>query len=84
MIELLCGMLGAVMLLGVFAFGFYVGYKFQRPAVAERSEPDESEIERARRERERMEQDQAAFRALTNYSADVAYGLAEFPKEGIE
>lgn len=82
MIELLCGMLGAVMLLGVFAFGFYVGNKFQRPT--EKPGPDEGEIERARRERERMEQDQAAFRALTNYSADVAYGLAEFPEEGIK
>lgn len=84
MIELLCGMLGVVMALGVFALGFFVGQRFQKPASAEKPGPDEDEVERIRRERERMEKEQAAFRALVGYSADVAYGLTEFPKEGLE
>jgi hypothetical protein len=29
-----------------------------------------------------MEKEQEAFRQLTGYSADIAYGLVDFPKEG--
>lgn len=80
MIELLCGMLGVVMMLGVFALGFNVGYKFQKPVVPEKETLAPEELERIRKEREQLEQEQAAFRILTGYSADIAYG--GFPEEG--
>ena len=82
MIEFLCGFLSFVLALGVFMLGFYFGRKRQTPAV--KADPGGMEKERLREEIERMKQDQAAFRALTSYSADIAYGLADFPKEGIE
>ena len=82
MIEFLCGFLSFVLALGIFMLGFFFGRKSQTSAV--KADPGETEQERIQKERERMEQDQAAFRALTGYSADIAYGLVEFPKEGIE
>ena len=82
MIEFLCGFLSFVLAFGIFMLGFFFGRKSQAPAV--KADPGETEQERIQKEREQMEQDQAAFRALTGYSADIAYGLVEFPKEGIE
>lgn len=84
MIEFLCGMLGAVMLLGIFLLGYHVGSKARPETPVVKEDPTDIEMDRIRKERERMEQDQAAFRALTNYSADIAYGVVDFPKEVLE
>ena len=84
MIEFLCGLLGFVLSLGIFALGFYFGRKVgAAPAAVERDPLTETELEKIRKERERMEQDQAAFRLLTGYSADIAYGNTNFPEEGV-
>ena len=82
MIEFLCGFAGFLFSLGVFALGFYVGKK--STAAPPKAVADEEELERARLERQRLEEDQAAFRLLTGYSADIAYGVGKFSEEGSE
>ena len=82
MTEFLCGLLGFILTLGVFVLGYYVGRKSMEhhaKAVA-----TDEELEKARLERQRLEEDQAAFRVLTGYSADIAYGVAKFSEEGSE
>lgn len=80
MIEVLYGLIGFILALGIFILGFLAGTKYQRPA--DPVEPGEAEKERIRKELDRMEKEQEAFRQLTGYSADIAYGLVDFPKEG--
>ena len=82
MIEVLCGLLGFAMAFGIFMLGFFFGRKTN--TAVKKEDPNEAEMARILKEREQMEQDQAAFRMLTGYSADVAYGLVELPKEGTE
>lgn len=74
MTDLLFGLLGFVLALGIFMLGFFVGRKSLSAAVTQ------TDIEQAEavQERERLKQDQAAFRVLTGYNADIAYGLAKF------
>ena len=81
MTEFLCGLLGFVFSLGVFLLGFYVGRKTVAPV---KEELDADELARAREERQRLEEDQAAFRILTGYSADIAYGVAKLSEEDNE
>ena len=80
MIEVLYGLIGFILALGIFVLGFLAGMKYQRPA--DPVEPGDDEKERIRKELDRMEKEQEAFRQLTGYSADIAYGLVDFPKEG--
>lgn len=82
MIEFLCGFLSFALAIGIFAMGYFFGRK--SGGTVKKDDPGEDEQARARKEREQLEQDQAAFRMLTGYSADIAYGLVEIPKEGIE
>lgn len=73
------GFLGFVLSLGVFTLGFCFGHKtLVKPSVPD---PQVEDAEKVQKEREQFEQDQKAFRALTGYSADVAYGLTKFPWE---
>lgn len=80
MTDLLFGLLGFVLALGIFMLGFFVGRKSAASAVA-RADMEQAE---AMQERERLKQDQAAFRVLTGYNADIAYGLAKFSEEDNE
>ena len=78
----LYGVLGFTLCLLVFGAGFLVGSRLRTPAAVTKpaeKEPDEAELRRIQREREELEAEQRAFRALTGYSADVAYGLTDFP-----
>lgn len=70
MTDTILGLLGFLLGLGCFLAGFRLREHRPRPA----KEPMQS------RESEHMEEEMA-FRALTGYSADIAYGLAEFPEE---
>jgi hypothetical protein len=80
MIEVLSGICGFVLAFIVFALGFSAGQKYQRPA--DPVELDDDQKEKIRKERERLEREQEAFWQLTGYSADIAYGVVDFPKEG--
>ena len=68
--SFLLGALGAVAVFGLFALGVFVGWRlckrFARPAPVEKP-PD--------RELREMAEQQAAFRQMQNYNADVAYGI---------
>jgi hypothetical protein len=80
--EFLYGLAGFLLGVGSFFLGFYVGKTTARPVKrAPEKDVTEAEIKRAKREREELEADQRAFRALVGYSADVAYGLTEFQLE---
>ena len=78
------GILGFICCLVVFGTGFVLGYRIKTPAPMTRAlpeQPDETELRRKMKEREEMEAEQRAFKALTGYSADIAYGLVELPTE---
>lgn len=78
------GILGFICCLVVFGTGFVLGYRIKTPEPVTRTlpeQPSEEELRRKMKEREEMEAEQRAFKALTGYSADIAYGLAEFPTE---
>lgn len=79
MTDLLFGLLGFVLALGIFMLGFFVGQKSS--SAGARVDVEQAE---AMQERERLKQDQAAFRMLTGYNADIAYGLAKFSEEDTE
>ena len=82
MIDIFLGLAGALVGLACFGFGYALareksaGHR-QRKAPA----PCREETERAEEQRRAMEEEQRAFRALTGYSADIAYGSAAFPWE---
>ena len=63
--ELILGLLGAVLGLGLFGAGLRAG-RAARPAAA--AVPDEEETRRAREQ-------QQAFQRLQNYTVDDAYGI---------
>lgn len=73
--ELLIGLIGALVGIGLFIAGFFIG-KSQVPAWTPKEvEMTPEEIENIRKERERLIADQQAFRTLMNYGTDQAYGL---------
>ena len=74
------GLFGFVVAFVILALGFYAGTKYQRPA--DPVELDDDQKEKIRKERERLEREQEAFWQLTGYSADIAYGVVDFPQEG--
>ena len=79
MTEFLCGLFGFILSAGIFALGFYAGRKSKQPVA--KAEISEEAQEQARLERERLIEDQKAFRVLTGYSADIAYGISKFSEE---
>lgn len=82
MINIICGLLGFILAGGLFSLGFYAGVKYEagrKPVAPELDEVAKSRIEK---ERERLQREQEAFWQLTGYSADIAYGITQFPEEG--
>ena len=74
------GMLGALVGIGLFMFGFLfgkTGYQ-TKPTVVPDTSTDEEKAA-IREEREKLIQDQKAFRELMSYNSDMAYGLADRP-----
>lgn len=73
--EFMIGALGAVLVLLLLGAGTLLGWKLRGRSRQTAPPPEEEELRRLRAEQE-------AFRQLTHYSADVAYGTA--PTEVIE
>ena len=67
--DVILGALGALLFVAVFGGGVLTGWKaherFCRPTA---KAPEEEELKRLRAEQE-------AFRQLTHYNADIAYGV---------
>lgn len=76
MTDTILGLLGFLLGLAAFAAGYALSLAGgKRPKSPAKTDP-------AGEKRAAAEAEERAFRALTGYSADVAYGLAEFPGEG--
>lgn len=84
MINALYGALGAVLVLLLFATGIFVGYS-TRVKIAEHEAakiPTPETPEEA--ERRRLIEDNKAFRTLTNYNAEMAYGTVRADQYTVE
>lgn len=84
MINVLFGMLGAVLGVVLFMCGFYAGAKVAEPPRVEAPQklaPSAEETAQLEKERERLRAEQRAFHDLIGYSADVAYGRTAMPGE---
>lgn len=86
MISILLGLVGALIGVGLFVGGFFIGYwekseayepEDVQPIREEPEPPTEEEKIRIADERERLREDQQAFHELMGYNADVAYGVAK-------
>lgn len=77
--ELITGLLGAVIGVGLFISGFWFGKTVfeTKKQVASVSEATEEEMAQIREEREKLISDQKAFRELMSYNPDMAYGLVD-------
>lgn len=76
MTETIMGLLGFMMGAVCFAAGYVLAPRASRgTAGSAQSVPARGG------ERKAAEEELKALRALTGYSADIAYGLAEFPEE---
>lgn len=75
--ELIMGLLGAVIGVGLFISGFWFGktvFETKKQTVSEASEEEMAQI---KEEREKLISDQKAFRELMSYNPDMAYGLVD-------
>jgi len=75
--ELITGLLGAVIGVGLFISGFWFGktvFETKKQTVSEASEEEMAQI---KEEREKLISDQKAFRELMSYNPDMAYGLVD-------
>ena len=72
---MLFGMLGAILCIGIFCFGFWLGKEMNQPKKIDPTKPTDEELAQIQEERRRLIQDQEAFRELMNYNVDVAYGV---------
>ena len=73
--ETIFGLIGALVGIGIFMFGFWFGRETYKPKKTETADPTEDELNRIQEERRRFLEDQEAFRNLMNYNADMAYGV---------
>ena len=73
------GLVGALVGIGIFIFGFWFGKEMSQTKKVDPTEPTEEEMKEIREERERLIADQKAFRELMNYNADMAYGITANP-----
>ena len=73
--ETIFGLIGALVGIGIFMFGFWFGRETYKPKKTETADPTEDELNRIQEERRRFIEDQQAFRELMNYNADMAYGV---------
>ena len=69
------GMLGALVGIGLFLIGFWVGKSVYELKLPPEVTPTEEEAAQIREERERLIQEQKAFQELVNYNSNTAYGL---------
>lgn len=72
---MIIGMIGALVGIGIFCFGFWLGKELTQPKKVDPSQPTDEELAQIKEERRRLIQDQEAFRELMNYNVDVAYGV---------
>jgi len=78
--EIVIGMLGALVGVGLFIFGFHMGKELGSPKVrSSEAENTDEDMAKIREERDRLIQEQKAFRELMNYNSDTAYGLTADP-----
>ena len=74
--ELLIGLIGALVGIGLFICGFFLGKAQAKPWTPPEQPPlTEDDLVKIREERLRLIEDQKAFRQLMNYGVDQAYGL---------
>lgn len=78
------GLIGALVGIGLFLFGFWFGKEMNKPKKVDPTEPTEEEMKQIREERERLIEDQKAFRELMNYNADMAYGITGNPLKDLQ
>jgi len=77
--EVISGLIGALVGIGLFIFGFWFGktvFETKMPGST-LSEATEEEMAQIREEREKLIADQKAFRELMAYNPDMAYGMVE-------
>ena len=75
--SVIIGMLFSLIGIGIFILGFWFGKEMTQPKKVNTSEPTEEELQKIQEERQRMIEDQEAFRTVMNYNADVAYKVTE-------
>lgn len=75
--EAVFGMLGALVGIGLFLFGFWFGKTVNEPKEVEKVELTAEEEKAIHEERQRLIADQKAFRELMSYNPDMAYGMVE-------
>lgn len=73
MIEILLGMLGAIIGAGLFVGGFLFGQRTYKPKPIEIAEPTPEQIKQAEEARIQYEEDEAAFKTLMSYNIDKVY-----------
>ena len=76
MTETIMGLLGVIMGAVCFAAGYALA-----PRAPKGTAGSAQSVPARGGERKAAEEELKALRALTGYSADIAYGLAEFPEE---
>jgi hypothetical protein len=69
------GMIGALVGIGLFMFGFYFGKSIYETKLPDPAEPTPEEVKAIQEERDRLIKEQEAFRDLVNYNAATAYGI---------
>lgn len=75
MLNFICGALGAILVLLIFATGVYVGNKLNAHKVAEEAAKARKPETPEEAERRRLIEDQNASRCLMNYNVEMAYGM---------
>ena len=71
--QTIFGLIGALVGIGIFMFGYWFGKETNKPKTPDPVEPSEAELRQIQEERLRLIEDQKAFRELMNYNADMAY-----------
>ena len=77
--ETFLGLLGAFIGAAIFVCGYVLGKNTKEDEEIGTYEATEEEMREIREERERLIEDQKAFRELMNYNADMAYGITANP-----
>lgn len=73
--ELIIGLVGALICIGVFIGGFFLGKAQPKAWVPPKEELTPEEIAKIKEEREALIAEQKAYHTLVNYNADQAYGM---------
>ena len=73
MYSVLLGVAGAILVMVIFAAGFFAGWRGKKAWSAHTQRAVVREI--SEKERARLQAEQEAFSGLMNYNAETAYGL---------